>query len=131
MYFEPRPVALRPIPARPFMPVSMFSGAGHNGFINFRQNPTLPQFKGFVTIGEPPAYGARTVQLRTRSGEVVASTRSHPVTGAFEFKGWFPKRDDYVLHVLGDDYVDRSFPTEAPFAVQWNGNPKVNDSTVP
>lgn len=93
-----------------------------------RPRPSNPQFTGVVTLGESSAPGSRVVQLRRRNGDVVDSVVSDPVTGRFEFFGWFPVREDYEFHVLGDGYVSTSFATLAPFEVTWRGNPRIVSS---
>ena len=95
--------------------------------IRRRPLPTNLQFSGFVTVGEPPEAGARAVQLRRANGEVVATARSDN-TGVFRFTEWFPKLDDYVFGVVGENYVDRSYPVDTPIGVVWRGNPDVNSS---
>lgn len=98
--------------------------------INFRPGPTTSQFSGIVGVGVSNTPAAREVHVRLRDGTLLEAMQSDASTGAFGSIGWYPVRDDYELHVIGEGYVSRSFPTNAPAAVQWNGNPLINDSGV-
>lgn len=99
------------------------------GFSTYNNNPpSAPIITGMVMVGTAPAK--RRVWLRTKAGHRIASTYSDVTTGLFEFRLWLPKRDDYEIEVIGQDYQTKIWLIESSFALWYSGTARLGSKAI-